>query len=306
MGSILKMSKTIIFSGDSFTWGQGLWSYCPTNLNVPTVDDYLDGHPIPDVAQDFRVNKRFADKVARHFNCDSIIKRYNGGTDEESIRFIDDVKNNYVNKHSLLTENVVWDNVQLCVFQTTQLYRTSFYFNYKEKDYRIFSEPNKRNFDRLEHIKIDKDGGHPRILKETKNFDIFIDWLIDNDLTPEKFEQVHCKSMLNMIKTKLKWLEKKHNIPTLILCWTDEYLKEISNNPWISKRLVKVNFNGIDYECIGHLFDKNPEMVIAHDPSVLHKSGTDGHPSLVCHKHIASSLINKIVTDNLINKESII
>ena len=112
--------------------------------------------------------------------------------------------------------------------------------------------------------------------------------------------------MMNMIKTKLKWLEKKHNIPTLILCWTDEYLKEISNNPWISKRLVKINFDGIDYECIHHLFEKNPEMVIAHDPSVLHKSGTDGHPSLVCHKHIANSIINKIVTDKLINKESII
>tara|TARA_B100000900_G_C20580500_1_gene717317 strand:+ start:45 stop:965 length:921 start_codon:yes stop_codon:yes gene_type:complete len=306
MGSILKMSQTIIFSGDSFTWGQGLWSYCPTNLNVPTVDDYLSGHPIPDVAEEFRKSNRFADLVARHFNCESVVKRYNGGTDEESIRFIDDVKNNYVSKYSLLTENVVWDNIQLCVFQTTQLYRSSFYFNYKEKDYRIYSEPDVKNFDRLEHIKIDKDGGHPRVLKETKDCDIFIDWLIDNNLTPERFEEIHSKSMLNMIKTKLKWLEEKHNIPTLILCWTDEYLKGILNDEWISKRLVKIGLDEMDYECIQYLFDKNPEMVVAHDPSVLHKSGIDGHPSLVCHKHIATSIINKIVTDKLINKESII
>ena len=306
MGSILKMSQTIIFSGDSFTWGQGLWSYCPTNLNVPTVDDYLSGHPIPDVAEEFRKSNRFADLVARHFNCESVVKRYNGGTDEESIRFIDDVKNNYVSKYSLLTENVVWDNIQLCVFQTTQLYRSSFYFNYKEKDYRIYSEPDVKNFDRLEHIKIDKDGGHPRVLKETKDCDIFIDWLIDNNLTPERFEEIHSKSMLNMIKTKLKWLEEKHNIPTLILCWTDEYLKGILNDEWISKRLVKIGLDEMDYECIQYLFDKNPEMVVAHDPSVLHKSGIDGHPSLVCHKHIATSIINKIVTDKLINKQSII
>ena len=306
MGSILKMSQTIIFSGDSFTWGQGLWSYCPTNLNVPTVDDYLSGHPIPDVAEEFRKSNRFADLVARHFNCESVVKRYNGGTDEESIRFIDDVKNNYVSKYSLLTENVVWDNIQLCVFQTTQLYRSSFYFNYKEKDYRIYSEPDVKNFDRLEHIKIDKDGGHPRVLKETKDCDIFIDWLIDNNLTPERFEEIHSKSMLNMIKTKLKWLEEKHNIPTLILCWTDEYLKGILNDEWISKRLVKIGLDEMDYECIQYLFYKNPEMVVAHDPSVLHKSGIDGHPSLVCHKHIATSIINKIVTDKLINKESII
>ena len=56
----------------------------------------------------------------------------------------------------------------------------------------------------------------------------------------------------------------------------------------------KINHGGINYDCILDLFEKNSEMVIAHDPSVLHESGIDGHPSLVCHKHIANSIINKI------------
>lgn len=49
-----------------------------------------------------------------------IIKRHNGGTDEESIRFIDEIKQNNVHKHSLLTENVIWENVNYVIFQTTQ------------------------------------------------------------------------------------------------------------------------------------------------------------------------------------------
>lgn len=300
------METKFIFTGDSFTWGQGLWSYCPTDFKIPTVDDYLSGHPIPNVAEEFRKFHRFASIVGRHFNAEPIIKRYNGGEDAESIRFIDEVKNNWVSKNSLLTENVNWDTVKLCLFQTTQLYRSSFYFNYKGKDYRVFSEPDKKNFDRLEHIYIKDPSEHPIVLKETKNIDKFIDWLIDNDLTPERFEEIHSKSMLNIIKTKLKELEETYNIPTLILCWTDEYLKGILNDEWLSKRLVKINHGGINYDCITDLFEKDSKMVIAHDPSVLHESGIDGHPSLACHQHIANSIINKIVIDKLFDNERII
>jgi len=302
------MRKPIIFAGCSFTWGQGLWSYCPTKQNVPTVDDYLNGHPIPHDAQQFRESNRWAQLVSRHYeNFEPIIKRHNGGTDEESIKFIDEVKRNHVNQHTLLTQNVEWNDVELCVFQTTQIYRSSFYFNHGGKDYRVFSEPNRRNFDRLEHIEYLKNPDgivntyEPNILKETKDFNIFYDWLIDNKISVEDFQKTHCNTMFNKIKNKLKELEEKYNIPTLIISWTDEYLKEILNDEWASKRFVKINHNGKEYECIEYLFEKNPEMEIAHDPSVLHKSGIDGHPSLVCHRHIASSIINKITTDKLLN-----
>lgn len=306
------MAKSIIFAGCSFTWGQGLWSYCPTNLKVPTELEYVQEHqPIPDVAQQFREANRYANIVSRFIpKCEPIIKRYNGGTDSESIRFIDEVKKNIVRDDTLLTQNVVWDDVELCVFQTTQLYRSSFYFNYKGNDYRIYSEPSKSNFDRLEKIKYLKDSEgrpkpHPLVLEETKDFDIFIDWLIDNNYSVEDFEKIHCNYMTNKIKNKLKELEEKYNIPTLLLCWTDEYLMNFLKDDWLSKRLIKINYLGTNFNTIEEMFFSNKELTIRFDPNVLHESGNDGHPSLECHRHIASSIINKIKKDNLIKKHII-
>jgi len=301
------MKNNIIFAGCSFTWGQGLWSYCPTDLKVPTESEYTrDNYPIPDVAQVFREANRFAN-LARHWDSDAIIKRNNGGTDEESIRFIDEVKQNNVKNDGLLTQNVNWENVKLCVFQTTQLYRSSFYFNYKGNDYRVFSEPNKRNFDRVEKIKFifNPDGSparYPLVLNENESTDIFIDWLIDNNYSVEDFEKIHCNYMTNKIKNKLKELEEKYNIPTLLLCWTDEYLMNFLKDDWLSKRLIKINYFGTNFNTIEEMFFSNKEFEIRNDPNVLHESGNDGHPSLECHRHIASSIINKIEKDNLIKK----
>lgn len=302
------MKEPIIFAGCSFTWGQGLWSYCPTNLKVPTESEYVqEHHPIPDVAQDFREENRYANIVGRHYNLEPIIKRYNGGTDEESIRFIDEIKENIVRDDTLLTKNVVWNDVKLCVFQTTQLYRSSFYFNYKGNDYRVFSTPDKKNLDRVEKIKylFNRDGSptrYPLILNENESTDVFIDWLIDNNYSVEDFEKIQCSYMTNNIKNKLKELEEKYNIPTLILCWTGEYLMDFVFDSWLSKRLIKINYFGTNFNTIEEMFFANKELEIRNDPRVIHESGNDGHPSLNCHKHIASSIINTIEKNNLIKK----
>lgn len=69
MGSILIMGGDIIFAGCSFTWGQGLWSYSPTKLKVPTVNEYLKGAGIPEPADIFRIENRWATQVAMRFHA---------------------------------------------------------------------------------------------------------------------------------------------------------------------------------------------------------------------------------------------
>ena len=87
-----------------------------------------------------------------------------------------------------------------------------------------------------------------------------------------------------------------------ILCWTGEYLMDFVFDSWLSKRLIKINYFGTNFNTIEEMFFANKELEIRNDPRVIHESGNDGHPSLNCHKHIASSIINTIEKNNLIKK----
>lgn len=288
------MSRYIIFSGCSFTWGQGLWSYFPTNLKIPTVDEYIQlGVPVPDSAQNFRCDYRFADLVSQHYHCKSIVKRHNGGTDAESLRFIHEVKNNKVTRHSLLSENVEWDNVKYIVFQTTQAYRSPFVFFHKGYEYELYSKPELQNLERIQKINRNSENNIINI-EELPNIDIFLDWLIDNNLSVENFEKIHLDYMSTQIKNTLKHFEDEYNIKTLIVCWTDEYIHNFLNDIFTNDRLVRLNYKGSQFVSIERAMKSYPKLRIAYDTEKIHDSGPDGHPSLACHRMIADSIISKI------------
>jgi hypothetical protein len=299
------MGGDIIFSGCSFTWGQGLWSYCPSDLKMPTVNEYIEqGYGVPDVGEFFRQDNRYASLVAKHFYSREIIKRWNGGTDDESIKFIEDVRKNWVTRHSLLTENVIWDNVKYIVFQTTQPYRSPFTFYHKNKEYQVISEPGMHNLERVQEIIRWSDEDCPECdnaIKETiehPNLDIFLDWLIDNNLSVDDFAEIHLKHMSGRIKESLKHYEETYGIKTLIISWTDEYLPYFIKDKFCNERLVRLKYNSKEFNCIAHLFQENKKFEILNDDETLHETGTDGHPSLKCHRVIADSLIEKITYRN--------
>tara|TARA_Y100000389_G_C17342984_1_gene454358 strand:- start:37 stop:954 length:918 start_codon:yes stop_codon:yes gene_type:complete len=295
MGSVLIMRRgDIIFAGCSFTWGQGLWSYSPTKLKVPTVNEYLKGAGIPEPADIFRMENRWASEVAQRLHSREIIKRHNGGTDEESIRFIDEVKGNNVNRHSLLTENVIWEKVKGVIFQTTQAYRSGFEFFQNGSEYCIFSESNLKNLERVNKIKRDNLGNINDVEDVDNGIDIFLDWLIDNNHTVEDFEKLHTEFMSNKILNKLKNLEKEENIPTLLICWTPEYLPYFLNDKFASERLVKLKYNGKEFNTISCIIDEYKELEIQHDSNTLHDDGGDGHPSLECNRIIRDAVLDKI------------
>ena len=98
------MKKGIIFSGCSFTWGQGLWMYYDKDIKIPMSIEYTGGRDnmdvewkstrVPEEAYELHKTLGWPTKVAEYLNGTPIIKRYNGGNDEESIRFINEVFGN--------------------------------------------------------------------------------------------------------------------------------------------------------------------------------------------------------------------
>lgn len=302
---MIKTGGWMIFAGCSFTWGQGLWSYCPdTKWYVPTAKEYTtmpDDAPIPRIADVFRKDNRFANIVAKHYHANPIIKRWNGGTDDESIRFIDDVKKNKVHAHSLVEVNSEWDNISTIVFQTTQLYRSHFFFNYKGEEYGIRSHPGHSGLSLLD--KIIRSENYEEIyathynLIQQPSVDIFLDWLLDNNIKIEDFQKLHSIQMMDRIEDTFKKLEKEGK-NVVLLSWTDDYLDEIKNRPYFDDKFVKLEYMGETFDCIEHLMRKHRKMEIQFDDEKIHEDGGDGHPSLKCHKIIAEALIKKLDSIN--------
>lgn len=287
------MERIAVFAGCSFTWGQGLWSYAPTKWYVPTCDEYTEENaPIPPSADEFRIENRFAGLVAKEISWSpAIVKRWNGGTDEESIRFIREVKENHVSEHSLLTMNLPWENVEWVIFQTTQCYRTPFFFFHKNQEYAIRSNPELDGFSICDRITRDENDNPT--YHELPNYDIFLEWLVDNNHTPEDFISLHTKQIVNNIESLFRELEEEGK-NVYILSWTDEYLYEIKKRNYFDDKFVRIEYNDKEYDCIETLMDENKETQIRFDNTRLHYCGGDAHPSLNLHRSIANSIIKKV------------
>ena len=100
-------NDVIIFSGDSFTWGEGLELYTDTPkwINERTKQNrWAELYQKQDYdAQQFRKLNRFSTLVSNHFNVDPIVYSQNGGSFES---IIDTVKLNLQNSVGYSPNNV--------------------------------------------------------------------------------------------------------------------------------------------------------------------------------------------------------
>jgi hypothetical protein len=286
--------KSWIFTGCSFTWGQGLWSYYKTDKKIPTVQEYITlNYPIPEDALQFRDSVRWPGLVSSHFGVDWVIKRHNGGTDEESLRFIWEVKENNVGKNTLLTHNVEWDNVEYIILQTTQLYRSPFTFFYKGEEYNLLSEYDMPNLTQLDKVirQSDRVGDYRHITQP--NFDIFYNWMIENNYKIEDFQTIHLNHMVDEIEKTFKKLEAENKKP-IVWSWTSEYYDEILKRDFFKDKFVRLTYKNKEYNCLEDIMSEYPELIIGCDPEVINFSDSDGHPSLKAQRLIADSIINFI------------
>lgn len=287
------MKRKIIFSGCSFTWGQSLWAY-EDIPNLPNAYQWTAlNHEISEDIQETRKKYRFPEIVCNKLgNYEPIVKLLNGGTDEESVRFIDMVVNKNTNLAIANLTNRVYelDEIDAVVFQTTQAYRSTYPFIYKGKQYKLFSTSDMKNFTKVEGIKLNSDGNKESFEVEN-GIDLFIEYLISKNIKVEDFENEHKKLLADSIENVLKkWYDRGKKV--FLLCWTDEYLEEINKRPFLKSIFVPLQYDNRTFTHIHELFYYNEEMRI--DKHIKNRDmGSDEHPSSICHEVIADSIIKK-------------
>lgn len=285
----------IIFAGCSFTWGQGLWSYWENKDSyIPTTHEYINNlYGIPEPALEFKDFNRFPWLVGLRFQATPIVKRWNGGTDEESVRFLEEVLTNDVTQNTMLTQNVKFSDIKYVVFQFTNLYRSPFPFFVNNVEYQFRTD---MSLSAESHLvdKIDRNSqGHVVNCESGKDVSIFLEWLYDNNLNIEDFTKLHMDYIHSIIQEKLIYFEN-NGIKTCITFMDDSHLGGILSNDFFKNRIVKLNYNNKEYTTIMEMQYENPHLNIASDDTTFHFVDDDGHPSLECHQVIADSIINHI------------
>mgnify|MGYP001434731339 CR=1 FL=1 len=286
------MKRKIIFSGCSFTWGQSLWAYEKEPKNIPCALEWTRlGYDISEELQETRTKYRFANLVSNSLgNYEPYVKRVNGGSDEESIRFVDVVMGKEDTDLHLFNETPYPNLVDGIVFQTTQAFRSCYPFRYKGKQYKLFSTPDMKNFTKVEVIKLNSDGNEEYFEIEN-GIDIFIEYLISKNIKVEEFAKAHIKKWIGEIENLLK---NYHDLgkKVFLLSWTDEYLEEINKNNFLKSIFVPLYYDNKIFNCIDDLYNYNEEMRI--DKHIKNRyMGFDEHPSSICHDVIANSILKK-------------
>jgi hypothetical protein len=100
----------------------------------------------------------------------------------------------------------------------------------------------------------------------------------------------------NKIKEMFHFLEEK-NIKCYMLSLTDDYWDLIQEDEYITKRFIKLEYDGKSFNNYLDLFKYDQKLIIANDIDNFDDPPKDFHPTLKCHKAVAGSIIKKLETD---------
>lgn len=285
--------KGMIFAGCSFTWGQGLWYYSDLP-NVPVneiyIQDIYDRTIMSDASHLYKDTLRFPTLVANHYNTFAVTKAINGGSDEESLRFLDQSFRIREQEQPLTQYTFDFGEIDYIIYQTTQPFRSGLRFKYLDTNYIVYLTPDLKNYDRLYKIDPDND-----IFKDGEELDIqiFFDWMSLNKINFTDVETILLEQLAQDIERKLKFYEG-NGIKTKLMVWTPEYLPFIFQNKWLSERLINLKYKKQSFDCIQSLQLFDDQLMIENDQNKKMTSGNDLHPSKKCHEIIAQSIIEKI------------
>lgn len=263
--------KGIIFAGCSFTWGQGLYFYSDLK-DVPKIGDteYHD-NKFKDSHKKFKDTLRFPRLVANHFNTFEVVKKQNGGSDNDTIEFVNSLFDdpNEINKFN-------YNDFSYLIFQISQIVRNKFSFIYNGINYNI-NVPGKHH-------------------TYTENEMMFLNWLTDSGITYDQWYESFKIQVIKKIKDFLISIEQK-GIKTKIILWQDDLINLIEEDDFLSKKFVILDYDNKKYKCIDYLIKMNDGMTINTDTEHLINPPHDTHPSKKCHQIIANSLIKNIEKD---------
>lgn len=292
--------KGMIFAGCSFTWGQGLYFYSDLpNKPIPINFEY-DESLLTDAHLLYKNIHRFPRLVANHFKTFEVVKKINGGQNDEALEFIDIVFDESKENFDLNKKKYKYEDISYIILQTTQIFRDVFTFEFDLRPYENQIKYNKCILERINdeiretntlsiYLTNDRREENPLLYR------IFFDYLKQNNLTLSEFEKIFIENVKNKIKNKLNFYESK-GIKTLILLWTDDILPYIENDDWFEKRLIYLENENNTFKTIEDLITDDPTLKICQDPFFSNEI-KDAHPSLKCHDIISKSIINKITNE---------
>jgi hypothetical protein len=249
--------KGIIFAGCSFTWGQGLYYYSEMTNVIPQTDENFHPNNLTDAHIDYKNILRFPRLVANHFNTFEVVKKSNGGSDIDSINFIDEIFNDGGTNGKYNIEEIDY-----IIFQTSQIVRNGYEFIFNNTRYNI---------------------------NQSGNSKYFSNWLIEKKLTYDQWFDLFCKETLEKIKNLFILYENK-GIKCRILCWQNDLLSYIKSDDFMLERFITLD----QYDSINDLVKQNENMLISEDYINFKTPINDRHPSKFCHQIIAQNIIKHI------------
>ena len=289
----------ILFAGCSFTWGQGLYYYSDLK-RIPTMKEWnFDYSLMTDALVNFKNTVRYPRMVANHFKTFEVCRDTNGGSDELSVQFIKtafDMDDKINGSFEYLTkQKFKYEDISYVIFQTTQPYRSSFKFVYKDKTYYMWPNPQRTEMVRI--CKLEDSG----IYTEIDNpIDIFSDYLNETNVGVNEWLKQHIEYVYNNIKETLITLEK-NGVKTKVLNWPNDYVDMMLNDEFFKDRYVYLEHDGKKYKSIDELFLNVPNTMISEDYEFFGSNPpNDNHPSLLSQKIISDSIIKSINSDKLI------
>lgn len=253
----------ILFLGCSFTWGQGLYFYSDLDTTILPKDEYSFNHKDVSHAQIKYKNKlRFPRLVANHFNTFEHTRSINGGCEDHSFEFVD----------NLFQRDFVYEDFSYMIIQISHLFRNHFKFE-------IDGVAHTTNID-------------PRN-ERTDLSNPFYKWYDDNNMTYESYRNEFIKQQVNRLKEKITFYENK-GIQCKIISWQEDIVPFINEDLFLSQKFVKLEYNNKTYDTISLLQKEYPNMTIMYDEYFGENPPKDHHPSKLCHKVIAESIIKNI------------
>ena len=289
----------ILFAGCSFTWGQGLYYYSDLK-RIPTMKEWnFDYSLMTDALVNFKNTVRYPRMVANHFETFEVCRDTNGGSDELSVQFIKtafDMDDKINGSFDYLTkQKFKYEDISYVIFQTTQPYRSSFKFVYKDKTYYMW--PNSQRTEMVRICKLEDSGLYTEI---DNPIDIFSDYLNETNVGMDEWLKQHIDYVYNNIKQTLITLEK-NGVKTKVLNWPNDYVDMMLNDEFFKDRYIYLEHDGKKYKSIDELFLNVPNTMISKDYEFFGSNPpNDNHPSLLSQKIISDSIIKSINSDKLI------
>jgi hypothetical protein len=254
----------IVFLGCSFTWGQGLYFYSGLDtLKLPSNEYVFNQNEVTDAHIMYKNKFRFARLVSDEFKTFEVTKNINGGSENHSFEFLD----------KLFIKNFCYEDFDYIVLQISHIYRNDFEYEYDGKIYKNNLDPR--------HERIEPDN-------------TFYKWYDSNNMTEDTWKDMFIKQQVKKIHKKLEFYESK-GINSKIITWQEDVIPYIKNDLFLSEKFVTLEYNDKTYESISLLQKEYQNMTIKYDYDFFGETPPlDHHPSKLCHKVIADSLIKNI------------